>query len=171
MELKLESKLDTESISSTDTVSQLDITNISNNIYSIDLIIFYCENNNINNIEYTKLELQDHILSQDNFKTVLSELKSTDYTTRYILEFYIDNNIEDIIYSIDNTDDNYNYKLNTITKITDLSFTNKHFLNTLVIVLDKKLKPLKQANNTQTNNTQTMKNINKKNNTKKIKLK
>lgn len=160
----------------------LDITNIENNIYPCDLLIFYCDNNEINNFKREKLQLSNYILNKSDFKNLLSKFQIDEYYPKYILEFYIDNQLNDIIdydfdydfdYDYDNGNGNdndndniYKYKLNTVKDIDDIIFTNTHFLNTLIIILDKKHKQKRYINSY--NCTQNNRNI--KNTTKKIRI-
>lgn len=150
----------------------LDITNIENNIFPCDLLIFYCDNNQINNYKYQKLQLPNYTFNKHDFKNLLSSLQIDGYYPKYILEFYIDNQLNDIIdyyYDTDTNDIIYNYKLNIIKDIDDIVFTNTHFLNTLIIILDNKLEKKQYFNNKCTRTRTRTCNI--KNTTKKILLK
>jgi hypothetical protein len=153
----------------------LDITNIENDIYPCDLLIFYCDNNQINNFKYQKLQLPNYTFNKYDFKNLLSSLQIDDYYPKYILEFYIDNQLNDIIdyyYDNDTNDIIYNYKLNIIKDIDDIVFTNTHFLNTLIIILDNKLaKKQSKKHIDNYNNCTRVRNRNVKNTTKKIKIK
>lgn len=155
----------------------LTIADIENNIYSCDLLIFYSDDNQIKNLKYQKLKLPNYILNKCDFKNLLSSLQSDGYYPKYILQFYIDNQLNDIIdyyYCNDNDNDIYdiihNYKLNTIKDIDDIVFTNKHFLNSLIIILDNnnihQKEQLKKYNNKLSRNNRNVKNT-----TKKIKIK
>ena len=138
----------------------LNFDNIQNNIYTIDLLVFYSENNNIIDIHSSKIDLQDYALTKDVFKQILTEIQYDNYYAKYILHFFIDNDINSIIDNdIDNDNHTYRYKLNTITKIEDITFTNHHFLNTLIIILHKK----KHSSNIGTLKNKHIKNTSKKN--------
>tara|TARA_Y100000389_G_scaffold189908_1_gene214145 strand:+ start:5249 stop:5692 length:444 start_codon:yes stop_codon:yes gene_type:complete len=122
-----------------------------NNKYKIDLFLMYSKNNEIIKTDKTSIMLYNNYLSNNTLESILKKnIIDINFVIKYILKFNINESIDSTIKNLKNNN-NYinNHSISVIKNIENIEFTNKHFLNTLIIIYKDK-EEIKIIKNNQT---------------------
>ncbi len=120
--------IETETETETETEMANDITNFEQPINKITILILILENNKVVNILKNKIPTSNNRVLR---KEVITYLKSIEllknHKIKYILQFMINNSLEELNYniSLDTTSlDTTSYKLTSFTSLANLIFSN-----------------------------------------------